>query len=388
MKALLYEWSESSGCLYRTDIRAAFRDCGINFDGFYFDFGRQSPDEWESFFAQIQTDTYDFCFSINYFPELSNMCMKYHLKYIAWGYDCPFNVIDIEKTLGNPCNYVFCFDRIQAERYVKMGFDTVYHLPLGINAKRYQNISASAKQKAQYQGDISFVGSLYEGYYSAIAEVCGEYHRGYLEGVINAQQLLYGAYLLEDVITQPLVDSINAHFKELQPDTLFQLSKEQLVHVLDQETSRRERILLLNLLGRRYDTHLYSYQKYDMLQGIVCHDRVDYFTEMPQVFASSRINLNISVKGIQSGIPLRALDIMASGGFLLSNYQAELVEYFRYGEDMVVYESMEDAVAKCQYYLEHEDARKQIAERGRKRVFAEHNMADKINCMLEVAGVI
>ena len=42
---------------------------------------------------------------------------------------------------------------------------------------------------------------------------------------------------------------------------------------------------------------------------------VDYYREMPYVFAASDINLNISVKGIQSGVPQRAFDILASWWF-------------------------------------------------------------------------
>lgn len=183
------------------------------------------------------------------------------------------------------------------------------------------------------------------------------------------------------------VEAMNKHFKELQPDTKFQLDKAALVHVLDQETSRRERLLLLNLLGSRFDTKLYSRQDYSVLRGVQCMGPVDYYREMPYVFAASDINLNISVKGIQSGVPQRAFDILASGGFLLSNYQQELVELFSYGEEMVVYESLEDAVEKCNFYLSNQELRGKIARKGRERVLTEHNMVDKIRYMMDVAEV-
>lgn len=387
MKVLLYDWSQKHGCLYSRDIHETFQTMGIQFDSFQFDFENQEITELEAFFENTDVAVYDCLFSINYFPELSNLCYRYDLKYISWGYDCPFNVRNIEQTLGNPCNYVFCFDRIQAETYQKQGFDTVYHLPLGINVSRYKKINPSAAQRKKYAAQISFIGSLYEGQYPALKEICDSYTKGYLDAVINSQQQLYGAYILNDVVDDSFVQSMNQHFKELDADTKFQLDKPGLVHILDQETSRRERLVLLNLLGKRFDTAMYSYQDYPMLQGVQCRGTVNYFDEMPYVFACSKINLNISVKGIQSGMPLRTLDVMASGGFLLSNYQQELVEYFSYGEDMVVYESMEDAVEKCYYYLENEELRHQIADNGRKRVFAEHNLVDKIKIMFEVAGV-
>lgn len=208
-----------------------------------------------------------------------------------------------------------------------------------------------------------------------------------MDAVINSQLQLYGAYILNDVIDKRFVEAMNKHFKELQPDTKFQLDKAALVHVLDQETSRRERLLLLNLLGSRFDTKLYSRQDYSVLWGVQCMGPVDYYREMPYVFAASDINLNISVKGIQSGVPQRAFDILASGGFLLSNYQQELVELFSYGEEMVVYESLEDAVEKCNFYLSNQELRGKIARKGRERVLTEHNMVDKIRYMMDVAEV-
>ena len=208
-----------------------------------------------------------------------------------------------------------------------------------------------------------------------------------MDAVINCQQQLYGAYILNDVIDNNFVQSMNEHFKEIQPDTKFQLDKAGLVHILDQETSRRERLVLLNLLGTRFDTKLYSTQEYSVLRGVKCCGPVNYYNEMPYVFASSDINLNISVKGIQSGVPQRALDIMASGGFLLSNFQQELVELFSYEEDMVVYESMEDAVEKCDFYLKNPEIREKIAQNGRRRTLEEHNLVDKIRMMIQTAGI-
>lgn len=382
MKILLYDWKPTSTYITKQDIRDTLKQLGVSFDTFTFDFDKQDISERQALFEDVSPSVYDMCFSINYFPEISELCNARGLKYVSWGYDCPFNVRGIEKTLGNPCNYVFCFDRIQAETYQKMGFETVYHMPLAVNASRYRKIIPSAAQRKKYAAQVSFIGSLYESQYPAITEISTKYAKGYMDAVINAQQLLYGAYILNDAIDNSFVQDMNAYFKELQPDTSFELDKAGLVHILDQKTSRRERILLLNLLGTRFDTKLYSTQEYSILRGVKCCGPVNYYGEMPYAFAASDINLNISVKGIQSGIPQRALDIMASGGFLLSNYQQELVELFSYGEDMAVYESMEDAVAKCEFYLRHDELRRQIALNGRQKVLKEHDMMDVLGRML------
>ena len=83
----------------------------------------------------------------------------------------------------------------------------------------------------------------------------------------------------------------------------------------------------------------------------------DYYTQMPQIFAGSRVNLNISLKAIQSGISLRIFDIIGSGGFVISNIQTELFEYFEPDVDIVMYEDMKDLIQKTLYYIEHEQER-------------------------------
>lgn len=194
MKILLYDWSKFSTYINNWDIKQTFRALNIDYNTFMFDFNEQDEDELLSYFSELDISQYDFCFSINYFPGISTVCMKYNMKYISGGYDCPFNIENIEETLGNPCNYVFCFDRVQAQGYINQGFETVYHLPLGVNVDLYKKLNKHSEYMQKYQGDISCIGSLYEGQYSSIAEICDEYHRGYMEAIINSQQQIYGGY--------------------------------------------------------------------------------------------------------------------------------------------------------------------------------------------------
>ena len=108
---------------------------------------------------------------------------------------------------------------------------------------------------------------------------------------------------------------------------------------------------------------------------------------MPKVFRLSKINVNPTLKCIQSGIPLRALDILASKGFLLSNYQIELGEYFTDGEDLVFYHSMEDALIKADYYMKNEELRYKIAKNGYEKVIRYFSYEERINTLLKLSGL-
>lgn len=75
---------------------------------------------------------------------------------------------------------------------------------------------------------------------------------------------------------------------------------------------------------------------------------------MPLVFHYSKINLNITSKSIHDGLPLRIFDVLGCGGFLLTNYQTELAQWFTPGRDLECYTGEDDLLEKVDYYLTHE----------------------------------
>ena len=105
---------------------------------------------------------------------------------------------------------------------------------------------------------------------------------------------------------------------------------------------------------------------------------------MPQIIKCSKINLNMTNYPIKTGLPLRIFDLMGAGGFVISNYQAEIPEYFIPGEDIVLYDSIPDLLGKIEYYLEHEDERIQIARNGYNKVKEYHTYDLRLLTMFEI----
>lgn len=385
MRILLYDWPS----YLQYDVEWVCREKGISVEKFTWKFKDKNIDEsFEKWFEEhVDTKHFDVLFSVNYWPLLSQMAQRYGIRYIAWCYDNPLNVVRIEETLGNPVNAVIFFDRIQTEQYVQAGFETVHYLPLCVNRDRLKRLQITDRERKQFTAEVSLVGSLYESKYQEIRALTDEYTQGYLDAALAVQQNLYGTYLFDEMITEGVVARINQYIKEQHPETSFRLLREALTFAMASEVTRKERLLLLSLFGRYFDTKLYSFQSSTILQGVKCFPPVDYVEEMPKIFACTKINLNPSLRCIQSGIPLRALDVMGAGGFLLSNYQPELAEQFADGEEMVLYESVEDAFTKAKFYLEHEEIRREIAMRGQQKVFAEYALQERFGEILALAGV-
>ena len=148
-----------------------------------------------------------------------------------------------------------------------------------------------------------------------------------------------------------------------------------------------ERREILEILGKMGDNviHLYTHNASLRIPGIRNLGPVEYGAKMSEIFATSKINLNVTLRSILTGIPLRALDIMNAGGFLLSNYQEELCDHFVPGEEFDFYSDYDDLCAKVDYYLSHEKERCGIARAGRQKVQRDFSLSKRLDEILEIA---
>lgn len=85
-----------------------------------------------------------------------------------------------------------------------------------------------------------------------------------------------------------------------------------------------------------------------------------YFT--PLAYNSSKIN--ISLQTVENQISSRTYDILSSGGFLLTSDTPAVRELLQPGHCCVISSSPKETVEIIQYYLAHEDERREIAQKG------------------------
>lgn len=347
------------------------------------------------FMKVLHAEKIDAVLSYDYFPLLSIICEINQIPYISWIYDCPCLTLQ-SKTIVNKCNYIFCFDRLYAERLGRMGALNCYHMPLGadeaLGRKLDEIIRSSGCLDKKYFADISFVGSLYDGETNRLRHHSySEFVRGYLDALLNMQVQMYGYYFVKESLTESVVREVKK-VCELELSDLFLEDDAQLVaDTIGKEVSARERELVLKTLGGKYEICLYSGSKlqesFKDLKVIHC-GVADYQKEMPFIFYQSKINLNITSKTIESGIPLRVFDILRCRGFCITNYQPEIAEFFEDGKDLVMYSGMDDLLEKVEYYLTHENERKEIAENGYRKVMKEHALNDRMQEILNLVFAI
>ena len=208
---------------------------------------------------------------------------------------------------------------------------------------------------------------------------------------MDAQMHIYGDFFIQEMLKGNILkDMQTAMAVEPNKDGIETAEYVYANYFLARKIAFKERSLIMKRLndelGYNFDIKLYTPDKnaVNNLTEITNMGPVDYYNEMPFVFNNSRINLNISLRSIQTGIPLRAMDIMGAGGFLMSNWQADFFDFFIPGEDLMLFESHDDLISKCHYYLTHEKEREQIAANGYGKVKENHTYEIRFRQIFEI----
>lgn len=329
--------------------------------------------------------------SYNYFPIISMVCKTTGIQYYSWVYDSPHHTL-LAHAVQNECNHIGCFDKAMSEHFNISGIKTISYLPLG-------NIWEDAIDRDErYSCDISFVGSLYTDKYNYYDNIyIPEDIRRRAEDFIYRQRFVYDRDALKNFFVKNGEPDLELQNRlrvilteaELMPgedyyediDYIFRSS------VLEKKVTVDERrILLEKIAGTDYKFELYtgSDLKDDPLLNKVSRGYIDYARVMPLVFRNSKINLNITLRSIHTGIPLRALDIMGCGGFLLSNYQEEIAEMFEEDKEVVLFRDIKECLDKMEFYLNNDDKRREIAEAGCRAVRKRFGYKEQLEKLFEL----
>ena len=388
MNILFYRY----GSICEPDIIASFKHLGFNI----------TEDTREVYNKQLlpsdcikglnellKQDTYSFIFSINFFPSVSDVCNIWGIPYLCLIVDSP--VLELFSTsLANPCNKVFLFDRQLYNDFHHINPDGIFHIPLATNVRdNYATATmASAADRAIFSSDISFIGSLYSEKCLYNQITLPEKMRGYVDGLIEAQLLVYGYNFIEECVTPELIEAFCKVRPELInfPDSMKVDTKAVIAqHIISVKVAEQERLRYLKALSEHFNVDLYTGS--DTYSMPLIHNRgfAKTNTEMPIIFHQSKINLNLTAKSIRSGLSLRIFDVLGCEGFLITNYQAELPEHFNIGEDLEAYTSLDDLMGKCEYYLSHDKDRQEIAHNGFEKVKKYHTYDIRLTQMLEIA---
>lgn len=331
----------------------------------------------------------DIIFSINYYPALSEIARVYKLLYYSWIVDAP--VLELySKTIKNRCNRVFIFDSELYREISVYNPYNIFYLPLAADCDFYQNAirNASLSDVEKYTHNITFVGSLYTEKcpYDKVKNLSPKIS-GYLHGIMKAQEKIYGYYFVEELLSDELVDEFVKNY-----DGYYLAGEEDLLtkkrtlaqFYIGNKITAMERVDTFKYLSEKFEVDIYTASDTKEIPKLKNHGTIMTHTKMPIVFNKSTINLNPTSKPIRSGIPLRIFDLLACEGFVLCNYQSDLLNEFLPGEELDIYSSIEELEEKIRYYLSHTDVCREIAHNGYENVSKRHTYPLRLEQMFRL----
>lgn len=329
-----------------------------------------------------------FVFSINFYPAISYTCNRFKIPYACWSVDSPVAEL-FSNALKNGWNRIFLFDRAQYEFFHPYNPEHIYYLPLATNVKRWEDVILNMTENdySKYDSDVTFVGSLYSEKCKYDSLTLPDYAKGYVNGLIQAQMKVFGYNFIYDTLSDEVIQEIAAADPDFYKgrDVFLDTDRYLAAHqYIGMKLANVERVSILSALSKRFNVSLYTRSDTSMLPQVRAMGGANTLTEMPKIFHASKINLNMTMRPIETGLSLRVWDVLGCGGFLISNYQAEIPEYFEIGKDLEVYESTEDLINKVDYYLHHDEERMEIAINGYEKVAKYHTYEVRLAEMLRV----
>ncbi len=104
--------------------------------------------------------------------------------------------------------------------------------------------------------------------------------------------------------------------------------------------------------------------------------------ELAKIYSSSKVNLNINLQGGES-INYRTFEVLASGGFLLTDERESLKEFFSVEKNLETYKNISDLIDKTDFYLKNPNIAQKIALFGKIQVLKNHTFEKRAKIILE-----
>ncbi|MGI6680661.1 MAG: CgeB family protein [Bdellovibrionota bacterium] len=113
--------------------------------------------------------------------------------------------------------------------------------------------------------------------------------------------------------------------------------------------------------------------------------------EYTKVFNATTININLHSSTECDGVEPdgdfvnpRTIELASSKAFQLVDRRTLLGEMFKEGEEIITYSSRDELLEKIDYYLNNEDARKEVIEKSYARAMKDHTYTSRIREMLSI----
>ena len=302
-------------------------------------------------------------------------CESAGVLHVNWCVDDPFYEAVMLKRKFRPssCRIDFVSDRDYLPRMRAQGYNARF-LPLAVDPQMFRPSDGG------YTNDCAFVGNSYLMQIDAFAR---------------------GAESLLDSMVPFLAGIMRKYFSDAAVDVAAAVEEFIATSTLPQNLSgEKAAFIAKHFAGYLYRKHIvasllseipgfFVYGDDGWLQ-VAARDRVRkvrYERALSEVYGATRVNVDINRVVIRNGFTQRVFDTLASGAFVITSAKPVIGEFFETAEghrEIETFENAEELHDKIRYYLNHEEKRKAVAERGRARVLGAHTYDHRIGTIFRL----
>jgi len=322
---------------------------------------------------------------INYRHGLVEFCARAGVPYLCWEIDPATDRIEAPRCATDRA-FVFSYRKSCAEAFRMQGFVNAEHLPLASNTERRRPLAPETTPAA---APVSFVGSslarearhyrrrfiaLYREWHPASPDAEKTCEQA-LERCLETQRRDFSQYLLADALEHELGPFL-AGVRSSR-------TREDPVALLDEVAAAEKRQTYIRALGR-FGVDVWGDPAWQecVASGVCYRGWAGHIHELPGIYASAAIHVDIGRIYQQDIVTLRVFDVMACGGFVIAEHGSDLEELFEVGREVESYRTLPELEAKVERYLADPEQARAIALRGRAAVCERHTIRARVRHML------
>lgn len=322
----------------------------------------------------------DLLISINYSPDLALLATFVRTPYLSWTID-PLPAGRMAVRNGTELGSCILFSHRAASVAEFKALELKDVRPLMLAAPHCRRTPVTDEELLRpYSAPLSFVGnSLHED------------SAGFMP-VLDEHQLERRVAELDEFL-QAIFDARGHEKWSGLTDPSAALPEEFLIYV----TAESERIQCLEAANGRM-AHLLRMTRIKSLsgagiqvwgdsgwdvEGVEYRGIANHGDELTRIYCASQLNLDIPRLYQRDIITMRVFDVLVSGGTLLAEESAELLEYFTPGEHLFTYTDSASLAARVEELLAQPEKCREVAANGHKLVLAKHTLEHRFKIILE-----
>ena len=324
--------------------------------------------------------------TVNTNPALSELCDRLGRPLIVWEVD-PSLDRRPERVNANRSTRVFTNRKAALAGLQDAGYASVAYLPLAASQVDRHPVPLDELEE-RYRSQVCFVGaSLAEGARASRRKFLHLYAswrcapEENLEGFETHLDQVLAIQHADDVYRIP--ELAEEHYADFLDAARRSHTRQDPVQWLAEIAAAGKRWETITALGRQGITVWGDEGWADVHEhGGVYRGRAHPGAEINRIYSGGLINLDVNRMYQIDVVPLRVFEVLACGGFLLTEHCDPVADMFEVGRDLETYRSRVELVEKVEYFLAHPDEAGAIDAHGRETFLREHTLRNRVERML------